>query len=58
MAKDLGLAMATAEASKSSVPLGSLARNLYRVHEQTQGAGRLDFSSIQRLYKPKLVGEQ
>ena len=58
MAKDLGLAMATAEASKSSVPLGSLARNLYRVHEQTQGAGRLDFSSIQRLYKPELVGEQ
>ena len=50
--------MATAEASKSSVPLGSLAKNLYRVHEQTHGAGRLDFSSIQWLYKPQLAGEQ
>ena len=57
MAKDLGLAMATAEASKSAVPLGGLAKNLYRVHEQTQGAGRLDFSSIQWLYKPGLAGE-
>ena len=57
MAKDLGLAMATAQASKSAVPLGSLAENLYRVHEQTQGAGRLDFSSIQWLYKPGLAGK-
>lgn len=56
MTKDLGLAMATAEASKSSVPLGGLAKNLYRVHEQTHGAGRLDFSSIQWLYKPELAG--
>ena len=56
MTKDLGLAMATAEASKSAVPLGGLAKNLYRVHEQTRGAGRLDFSSIQWLYKPELAG--
>ena len=58
MTKDLGLAMATAEASKSSVPLGGLAKNLYRVHEQTHGAGRLDFSSIQWLYKPELAGKE
>ena len=50
MTKDLGLAMETAELSRSSVPLGSLAKNLYRIHEQLHGAGRLDFSSIQQLY--------
>jgi 3-hydroxyisobutyrate dehydrogenase len=50
MTKDLGLAMETAEQSRSSVPLGSLAKNLYRIHEQLHGAGRLDFSSIQQLY--------
>ena len=57
MAKDLGLAMATAEASNSAVPLGGLAKNLYLVHEQTHSAGQLDFSSIQRLYKPELAGD-
>ena len=51
MTKDLGLAMATAEQSRSSVPMGSLAKNLYRIHEQLHGAGRLDFSSIQQLYE-------
>ena len=50
MTKDLGLAMETAEQSRSSVPLGSLAKNLYRIHEQLHDAGRLDFSSIQQLY--------
>lgn len=55
MAKDLGLAMETAERSRSSVPMGSLAKNLYRVHEQVNGAGRLDFSSIQWLYKPEMA---
>ncbi len=54
MAKDLGLAMATAEDSRSSVPMGALAKNLYRVHEQLNDAGRLDFSSIQLLYDPQL----
>ena len=52
MTKDLGLAMASAEASGSAVPLGSLARNLFRLHGQVNDAGRLDFSSIQRFYKP------
>jgi len=51
MTKDLGLAMEAAEQSRSSVPMGSLAKNLYRLHEQLNDAGGLDFSSIQRLYK-------
>lgn len=54
MNKDLGLAMAAADASESSVPLGSLAKNLFRLHERANHAGRLDFSSIQRFYKPDL----
>lgn len=54
MNKDLGLAMETAEQSGSPVPMGGLARSLYRVHEQTHAAGRLDFSSIQWLFKPDL----
>ncbi len=54
MTKDLGLAMETADQSRSSVPMGALAKNLFRVHEQLHGAGRLDFSSIQWLYKPEL----
>ena len=54
MSKDLGLAMDTAEGSRSSVPLGALAKNLYRIHEQQNEAGRLDFSSIQLLYRPSL----
>ncbi|MDA1074998.1 MAG: 3-hydroxyisobutyrate dehydrogenase [Proteobacteria bacterium] len=53
MIKDLGLAMQTALASRSSVPLGSLANNLFRLHEQTADAGQLDFSSIQKLYLRK-----
>lgn len=58
MAKDLGLAMATAAASNSAVPLGGLAKNLYLVHEQAHSAGQLDFSSIQWLYKPQLAGDR
>lgn len=54
MNKDLGLAMETAEASGSSVPLGALAKNLYRLHQRVNGSGRLDFSSIQWLYQPDL----
>ena len=57
MTKDLGLAMETAEQSRSSVPMGSLAKNLYRVHEQVNQAGQLDFSSIQWLFKPELVAK-
>lgn len=56
MNKDLGLAMDTAEASGSSVPMGALARNLFRLHQQVNESGRLDFSSIQWLYKPDLKG--
>ncbi len=54
MRKDLGLALQTAQATDSSVPLGSLAHSLYQVHRQNHDAGRLDFSSIQWLYKPDL----
>lgn len=54
MNKDLGLAMDTAEQSRSSVPMGSLAKNLYRVHQQLHDAGGLDFSSIQWLFKADL----
>ncbi|QDQ28096.1 3-hydroxyisobutyrate dehydrogenase [Chitinimonas arctica] len=52
MLKDLGLAMEAALASKASTPLGSLARNLYALHS-SQGAGKLDFSSIQQLISHK-----
>lgn len=54
MTKDLGLAMEAAQMSRSSVPLGSLAKNLFQLHEQINQAGRLDFSSIQWLYQPEL----
>jgi 3-hydroxyisobutyrate dehydrogenase len=54
MAKDLGLAMETADACGSSVPLGALAKNLYRLHQRVNDSGRLDFSSIQWLYSPEL----
>jgi len=54
MRKDLGLALQTAQASASSIPLGSLAHNLYQVHRQTHDAGQLDFSSIQWLFRPQL----
>ncbi|WP_163574644.1 3-hydroxyisobutyrate dehydrogenase [Halomonas faecis] len=50
MAKDLGLAWELALGSKSSVPMGSQARNLFALHS-AQGHGQLDFSSIQELYR-------
>ncbi|WP_208654165.1 MULTISPECIES: 3-hydroxyisobutyrate dehydrogenase [Halomonadaceae] len=50
MAKDLGLAWELALGSKSAVPMGSQARNLFALHT-AQGSGGLDFSSIQRLYR-------
>ncbi|MBU1436829.1 MAG: 3-hydroxyisobutyrate dehydrogenase [Gammaproteobacteria bacterium] len=52
MAKDLGLAAECAQLSQSATPLGSLARNLYVTH-QRQGNGKLDFSSIFRLFGKK-----
>lgn len=48
MLKDLGLAAEAALATRSSIPLGELARNLYALHSAA-GAGALDFSSILRL---------
>lgn len=54
MAKDLGLAMQTAEQSNSTVPMGALARQLYSLHRGENDSGRLDFSSIQMLFKPSL----
>ncbi|MCP5181048.1 MAG: 3-hydroxyisobutyrate dehydrogenase [Pseudomonadales bacterium] len=56
MTKDLGLALETAVSSASSIPMGSLARNLFQTHALANGAGRLDFSSIQWLYAPDLKG--
>jgi 3-hydroxyisobutyrate dehydrogenase len=51
MLKDLGLAAEASVASGSAVPLGELARNLYQLHCQSEGA--LDFSSIVNLYRKK-----
>lgn len=50
MVKDLGLAMEAADGVDASTPMGSLARNLYRLLKSQHDAGRLDFSSIQKLY--------
>jgi len=51
MLKDLGLAMDTAAGSASSTPLGALAKNLYQLHGGCQENQRLDFSSIQNLFR-------
>lgn len=48
MLKDLGLAQEAALSTRSSTPLGALARQLYQLHSQT-GRGALDFSSIAEL---------
>ncbi len=47
MVKDLGLAMAVAEQSGVSNPMGQLAQTLYQ-SLQSEGAGQEDFSSIMR----------
>lgn len=52
MLKDLGLAEAAAQASGSTTPLGSLARNLFRLHRGSD-KGQLDFSSIYQLFDAK-----
>jgi 3-hydroxyisobutyrate dehydrogenase len=52
MAKDLGLAVEAANASKTPTPLGSLATNLYRTHS-AHGSGKLDFSSIIKFFTSK-----
>ncbi|MFL9924922.1 3-hydroxyisobutyrate dehydrogenase [Herbaspirillum lusitanum] len=48
MLKDLGLAVESALATGSAIPLGAAARNLYDIHSKN-GAGKLDFSSIYSL---------
>jgi len=51
MQKDLGLAMAAAQASRSHTPMGALANALYGIHGNTaDGNPDLDFASIQRLF--------
>ncbi len=52
MNKDLGLAFDNAVKHHAPIPMGSLARNLFELHAG-QGNGGLDFSSIQRFYKPE-----
>lgn len=51
MLKDLGLAQQAAQAVQAATPLGSLARQLYQLHQQN-GKGQLDFSSILEMFKP------
>ena len=50
MLKDLGLAMDVATSSKSSVPMGSLARSMYALHAG-KGNELRDFSSIIEQFK-------
>lgn len=52
MLKDLGLAQEAANGSKSSIPMGSAARNLFNLHKNSAGEdkGAKDFSSIQQLF--------
>ena len=51
MIKDLGLAIDAAEGTEMAIPMGTLARNLYRILKNQHAAGALDFSSIQKLYE-------
>lgn len=50
MHKDLGLATEAALATRATLPLGELARNLYGMHSKN-GAGSKDFSSILALFQ-------
>jgi len=52
MLKDLGLAMEASLASRSSVPMGAAARNLFNLHKHSGGEdkGTKDFSSIAQFY--------
>lgn len=52
MLKDLGLAAEASMHARATTPMGELARNLYALHS-TQGNGKLDFSSILKLYHQK-----
>jgi 3-hydroxyisobutyrate dehydrogenase len=48
MCKDLGLAMDAASASDANTPMGTLAAELYKKHQEA-GNGAMDFSSILKL---------
>src|SRR5690554_1293189 len=50
MLKDLGLAIATAEQTGSTTPMGKAAQNLYQAHRD-QGFGSKDFSSIYKWFE-------
>lgn len=50
MLKDLSLAQAASVTSKSSIPMGSAARNLFSLHKNSGDNGMRDFSSILELY--------
>jgi 3-hydroxyisobutyrate dehydrogenase len=50
MLKDLGLAQQAAQSVHAATPLGSLALQLYQLHQQG-GHGQLDFSSIVNLFR-------
>lgn len=52
MQKDLGLGMDAALKSQSSIPMGSLARNLYAYHN-ANGNQELDFSSLFEFYRSR-----
>ncbi|MBC3764611.1 3-hydroxyisobutyrate dehydrogenase [Neptunicella marina] len=52
MKKDLGLAVDTANKSQSTIPMGSMAQSLYKLHSLA-GNGQLDFSSIFKMYSAK-----
>ncbi|MCH1923356.1 3-hydroxyisobutyrate dehydrogenase [Shewanella sp. C32] len=52
MVKDLGLATQAALSTRSAMPMGALARNLF-VHHAKQGHGHEDFSSLFCQYRPK-----
>ena len=54
MLKDLGLATDAAKLARQPVYLGALAQQLYQAMS-TKGAGRLDFSSVIKLYVPTQV---
>ncbi|MCL5048973.1 MAG: 3-hydroxyisobutyrate dehydrogenase [Firmicutes bacterium] len=53
MAKDLGLAMDTAQAVDARTPLGEMAQSLYQQHSK-DGFGGKDFSSIFNYFDTKL----
>ena len=57
MLKDLGLAEQSALSSSAATPLGSLARQLFQLHQQNGNAG-LDFSSILTMFNPGLASEK